>query len=108
MNLLFVCSMNKWRSPTAEAIFKNHHLYHAKSAGVCESARIKLTKKMIDWADLIFVMEKNHKQRLLKLYPSAYSNKEIIVLEIADDYQFMDPELIEIIKQSVVPYLNDL
>jgi len=61
---------------------------------------------MIAWADLIFVMEKNHKQRIIERYGASLENKEIIVLDIADDYQFMDPELIEIIKQSVSPYLD--
>ena len=106
MNLLFVCSMNKWRSPTAEAIFKNHPFYSVKSAGVSASARIRLSEKMISWADLIFVMEKNHKQRIKELYDASLNNIEIIVLDIADDYQFMDPELIEILKQSVSPYLE--
>jgi predicted protein tyrosine phosphatase len=98
--------MNKRRSPTAEAIFKNHSFYNVKSAGVSESARIRLSEKMINWADLIFVMEKNHKHRIKELYDTSLRNKEIIVLDIDDDYQFMDPELIEIIKQSVRPYLE--
>lgn len=98
--------MNKWRSPTAEAIFKDHNIYNAKSAGVSSSARIRLSEKMIAWADLIFVMEKNHKQRIKELYGDSLANKEIIVLDIDDDYQFMDPELIEIIKLSVRPYLE--
>jgi protein-tyrosine phosphatase len=98
--------MNKWRSPTAEAIFKNHLFYNVKSAGVSASARIRLSEKMIAWADLIFVMEQEHKQRIKEHYSASLKNKEIIVLDIADDYQFMDPELIEIIKQSVSPYLD--
>lgn len=106
MNLLFVCSMNKWRSPTAEAIFKDHSFYNARSAGVSASARIRLSEKMIAWADLIFVMEKNHKQRIKELFGDSRNNKEIIVLDIDDDYQFMDPELIEIIKLSVRSYLE--
>lgn len=98
--------MNKWRSPTAEAIFKNHHFYSARSAGVSESARIKLSEKLIAWADLIFVMEKEHKRRIMDRYGASLNNKEIIVLDIADDYQFMDPELIEVIKLSVRSYLE--
>ena len=108
MNLLFVCSMNKWRSPTAEAIFKNHDFYHAKSAGVSESARIRISEKLILWADQIFVMEKEHKRRIMDRFGASLHDKQIIVLDIADDYQFMDPELIEVIKLSVRPYLDQL
>jgi len=108
VNLLFVCSKNKWRSPTAEAIFKGHNFYHAKSAGVAESARIRLSENMVRWADLIFVMEHDHKQRIKELYDSSLINKEIIVLDIEDDYHFMDPDLIEQIKESVRPYLTKL
>src|SRR4051812_44286632 len=95
MNLLFICSRNQWRSPTAEAIFKKHPFHHAKSAGTEPSARIKVTAQMIQWADIVFAMEKRHKERLLENFPEAMAGKQIIVLEIAEEYQFMDEELIE-------------
>lgn len=106
MNLLFVCSKNQWRSLTAEAIYKNHANYTAKSAGTEPSARIKLMAKHIDWADLIFVMEKRHKQRIAEKFPEGIRNKQLIVLDIPDDYGYMDEELIESIKSSVSPYLD--
>ncbi|MEB0262567.1 MULTISPECIES: hypothetical protein [unclassified Mucilaginibacter] len=43
-NLLFICSKNQWRSPTAELLFKGHQLHNARSAGTRDKARIKLTK----------------------------------------------------------------
>jgi predicted protein tyrosine phosphatase len=100
--------MNKWRSPTAEAIFKNHHFYFAKSAGVSESSRVKLSGKLLNWADLIFVMEKKHKQKIQERYRDLVSDKEIVVLDIEDEYQFMDGALIEILKRSLTPYLKHL
>ncbi|GAB4036855.1 low molecular weight protein tyrosine phosphatase family protein [Spirosoma jeollabukense] len=105
MNLLFVYSRNQWRSPTAEAIYKNHPSHTAKSAGTEPSARIKLTVKLIDWADLIFVMEKRHKQRIADKLSDAIPSKQRVVLNIPDDYRYMDEELIESIKSSVSPYL---
>jgi predicted protein tyrosine phosphatase len=101
MNVLFVCSRNKWRSPTAEAIYKNHPGMNVRSAGTEPSARIKLTAKTIVWADIIFAMEKKHKQRMLEKFGSELENKEIIVLNIPDEYKFMDQELIEDIKAGV-------
>lgn len=108
MNILFVCSRNRWRSPTAEAIFKNSQVHIAKSAGIEPSARIKLTAKLIAWADIIFAMEKRHKQRMMENFASETEGKEIVVLNIPDEYQYMDEELVESIKLSVSPYLDDV
>lgn len=105
MNLLFVCSRNQWRSPTAEEIFKNSQEYQAKSAGTEPSARIKITEKLINWADIIFVMEKKHKDRINQRFASVVDEKELIVLDIPDEYQFMDEELVDLIKLSVSNYL---
>jgi len=58
MNILFVCSRNQWRSPTAEAVYKNHPTHDARSAGTSDTARIRVSMKLMDWADVVFVMEK--------------------------------------------------
>jgi len=105
-NLLFICSRNKWRSLTAETIFKNSSKLNVKSAGTENSARIVINSKMITWADMIFVMEKHHKEKLLLKFPNETENIEIIILEIPDNYKFMDPELIEEIKVSISGYLK--
>ncbi len=107
MNILFVCSRNKRRSLTAETIYKNSALYTVRSAGTEPSARIKLTAKLIDWADVIFVMEKNHKRRMSDNFHAALSEKIIVVLDIPDDFQYMDEELIEILETSVDSYFKN-
>ncbi len=106
MNLLFLCSRNQWRSPTAEANFKDHPGHHARSAGLSPQARVRVSEKLILWADIIFCMEKEHRNRLRERFPSALDGKEIVVLDIPDDYQFMEPELVEVLKASVSPYLE--
>jgi len=105
MNLLFVCSRNQWRSPTAEEIFKNSQEHQVKSAGTEPLARIKITEKLITWADIIFVMEKKHKDRIEQRFATVVNEKELIVLDIPDNYQFMDEELVDLIKLSVSTYL---
>lgn len=105
MNILFICSRNQWRSPTAEKIYKNINGLITKSAGTEPSARIKVSSKLIDWADKIFVMEKRHKQRLMENFRDDILSKEIIVLDIPDEYQYMDEELIDILKTSIDSYL---
>jgi protein-tyrosine phosphatase len=106
MNVLFICSRNKWRSLTAETIYKNYSKITVKSAGTEPSARIKISEKLVNWADIIFVMEKKHKQRLNEKFESACIDKEIIILDIADEYNYMNPELIELLKDSVDHYLE--
>jgi predicted protein tyrosine phosphatase len=108
LNILFVCSRNKWRSATAETIFKDNLNHIVKSGGTEPSAVVKVSAKTILWADTIFAMEKRHKQRLIEKFPEEIKNKKIVVLDIEDNYKYMDPELIEIIKKSVEPYLEDL
>ena len=107
MNILFVCSRNEWRSRTAETIFKNNQDCNVRSAGTEAAARIKVTANLISWADIIFAMEKKHKQRLMEKFAFAVSNKNIIILDIPDEYQYMDPELIESIITSVSVYINN-
>jgi protein-tyrosine phosphatase len=106
VNILFVCSRNQWRSPTAETIYKNRSDLNVKSAGTEPSARNKLTAKTIHWADLIFVMEKKHKQRMVEKFPFETQQKEIIILHIPDEYTYMDDELIEDIQTKVDVYIN--
>jgi predicted protein tyrosine phosphatase len=105
MNLLFVCSRNNWRSPTAESIYKGRQDLQVKSAGTEPSAKKRVTARDIIWADLIFVMEKKHRQRLLETFPNETENRKIIILDIEDEYTYMDQELIEMIKLSVDVYL---
>jgi protein-tyrosine phosphatase len=105
MNLLFICSRNNWRSPTAEAIYKNSQDHKVKSAGTEPSAKIRVSARDILWADIIFAMEKKHKQRLLDNFPNETKNKQLIILDIEDNYKYMDEELVEMIKLSVDSFL---
>jgi predicted protein tyrosine phosphatase len=104
-NLLFICSKNQWRSPTAELLFKNHATHSAKSAGTSDKARIKVNQKMIAWADFVFVMERKHRKILEQNFPLAIASKLIIVLDIEDNYEFNAPELIDILRISLQNYL---
>lgn len=94
-NLLFVCSRNKRRSLTAEMIWKNDERFAVKSCGTSPSSRIKVSEKLIRWADVILVMEKRHKEIILQQFQSHLYAKTIKVLGIPDDYELMDKNLIE-------------
>ncbi len=90
---------------TAETIYKNSLDLNVKSAGTENSARIKINSKLIIWAEIIFVMEKIHKEKLAERFPNEIINKRIVILEISDDYKYMDKELIEEIKTSVSGFM---
>ena len=106
LRVLFVCSRNQWRSPTAEAIYRNDPRVEVSSAGVSPSARHRVTEKMLDAADLVFVMEREHRQRLRSQFPEAVRRVRVEVLDVPDDFEFMDPELIALLKGKVEFLLN--
>ncbi len=101
IKILFVCSRNRRRSLTAETIFKGEPAWDISSAGTEESARIKVTAGQLGWADVIMVMEKRHKERLRQKYPEALAAKPCVCLFIADDYEFMDANLIEVLREKM-------
>lgn len=108
--LLFVCSRNKFRSLTAERIFSGLAGYQVRSVGTQPEARIVVTPGHLGWADIIFVMEKSHLNRLRLKFPEELAEKTVVVLHIPDAYAFMQPELVEelIAKVSTHITLPDL
>lgn len=104
MHVLFLCSKNKLRSPTAECIFADHPALETDSAGLNRDAEIRLSGEQLEWADLIFVMEQSHRIKLTQNYRSFLRNKRIIVLGIPDNYQFMDPKLVALLRRKCSPF----
>jgi len=105
MNILFICSKNKWRSLTAETIYGNSQEHVVRSAGTSPSARVKVNQNMVAWADIVFCMEDKHKEILMKKFPVATRSLQIEVLDIPDEFKYMDEELIEDIEMAVGEYL---
>ncbi len=103
--LLFVCSQNKLRSPTAEAIFADHPGIEVDSAGLNNDAEVPLSEDQLQWADVILVMENAHRSRLNKKFKHALAGKRVAVLNIPDEYDYMDDELVRILRQRCQSYL---
>ena len=106
LKVLFICSRNRWRSLTAENIFDGANGIEARSAGTEPGARIRVTSGHLLWADIIFVMEKKHLRRVQEKFAEAVADKKVVCLNIADDYEFMQPELVDLLQASVAPHLN--
>lgn len=99
--LLFVCSMNQWRSPTAESLFRDVPGFAARSAGTHDGARVRVTAGLIGWADAIFTMERKHSEMLRERFRAELIGKDLVCLDIPDSYHFMDSELIDLLKASL-------
>jgi predicted protein tyrosine phosphatase len=99
--ILFVCTVNRMRSATAHRIYENDDRFEVKSAGTDETANTSLSLDILNWADCIIVMEKYHRNFIRERFPEIYMNKKIICLYIPDVYNYMQTELISILKDKV-------
>jgi predicted protein tyrosine phosphatase len=106
MNVLFICSRNQWRSPTAEKVWRHLPRVNVRSAGTSSRAKRSVSATDVQWADVIFVMESKHKQRLQTEFRQLLKNKQVEVLDIPDDYEYMDPELIAIFEALAADFLH--
>ncbi len=102
--ILFLCSQNKLRSPTAETIFSETPGIEVDSAGLNNGAVVLLSDEQIEWADVILVMEKIHRDRLTRKFGHCLAGKRIAVLNIPDDYEYMDEDLIPLLRSRCQPY----
>lgn len=103
---LFICSVNRLRSPTAEQVFASWPGIETDSAGLSNGATVELSTEQVDWADIIFVMEKAHRNKLSKRFKRHLGGKRVICLDIPDDYEFMDPALIRLLETKAGPFLK--
>jgi predicted protein tyrosine phosphatase len=101
LNILFVCTINRMRSATAHVVFGNDPRFMVQSAGTDAAAATVLTVEHLDWADVIVVMEKHHRNTIRSRYPKHYETKKIVCLYIPDEFDYMQPELIYLLKTRV-------
>jgi len=104
-NVLFVCSQNRLRSPTAEQVFASHPAINVASAGTNNDAEVPVSRELVEWADIIFVMERSHRNKLQKRFYADLKRARVICLGIPDEYEFMDEELIRLLKAKVPRFL---
>jgi predicted protein tyrosine phosphatase len=105
-NVLFICSRNQWRSPTAEQVWRPDARLSVRSAGTSAQARRRISADDIAWADVILVMEEKHQSKLRAEFGRALEHTPIHVLDIPDEYRYMDPELVEELERSVAAVLG--
>ena len=104
--LLFVCSVNKLRSRTAEEIFRGIQGFHVRSRGTEANARVRIAAGDLGWADIVFVMEPRHRERIRQKLRRELEGKRIVCLHIPDEYDYMDPALVELLKERLRPHIT--
>jgi len=106
MKVLFVCSRNRLRSPTAEVVFSDPPDIETASAGTSPDAETVVSADLVEWADIIFAMEAVHKRRLNERFSPLLKTRKVVVLGIPDNYEYMDETLIVVLRQKVTPHLK--
>ena len=105
--ILFISSQNRLRSPTAEQLYSETRGFEVASAGLNNDATVTVTPELLGWADRIFVMEKAHRSRLSRKFRENLQGKYVTCLNIADDFEFMEPALLSILEQRLTPFLGE-
>lgn len=103
--LLFVCSRNRLRSPTAEQAFAGWPGVETASAGLDHDAEVPLTPELLAWADAVYVMEPAHRTRLSRRFREHLDGKRVVCLDVPDRYAYMAPELVELLRRRMAPHL---
>lgn len=104
MRILFVCSRNRLRSPTAERVFADRA--ETDSAGLASDADVRLEPDQARWAELVVVMEKKHRALLTRRFSRELSGTRVVCLDVPDRYEYMQPELVELLERKMARFLN--
>lgn len=99
--VLFVCGKARMRSPTAAQIVAGWTGIEADYAGLSRDADEPVSADQVEWADLICVMERRQKKRLGDLFGSQLRDKRVVVLGVPDDFDFMEPALIDLLQPKL-------
>jgi predicted protein tyrosine phosphatase len=87
-------------------VFSTYPNIEVDSAGTNNDAINPLSGELVQWADIIFVMEKTHRNKIQKRYRAQIGGKRLICLDIPDDFDFMDPILVKLLQARVPRYLQ--
>lgn len=101
LRVLFVCSRNRRRSPTAEAVVADWPGVEALSAGTAPDAEAPVSADLVAWADVVVAFETRHRRRLAAAFGPLLRDRRVLVLAIPDDYAPMDPALVQMLRQRL-------
>jgi predicted protein tyrosine phosphatase len=103
---LFVCRYNQRRSATAERVFAKDPSLDVRSAGTSDEAMVRINERMLEWADIIFVMDDGQLRAVTRMFPGHPGLDRMVCLDIEDRYHFLDPELVSLLMERTRPHLD--
>lgn len=103
--VLFICRLNRFRSATAERIFSKRADLDVRSAGTATDARVRVNHRMLEWADVIFTMDPSQLESMRRMFPLHPALKRVICLNIPDEFVFLQPSLVELLRERVAAHL---
>jgi predicted protein tyrosine phosphatase len=106
MRVLFVCRQNRKRSATAERVFAKDPGLDVRSAGTADDALVRINRRMLDWADIVFTMDDEQRRDLSRMFPGHPALDKLVCLDIRDQYEFLDPELVGLLRQRTAAHLG--
>jgi predicted protein tyrosine phosphatase len=106
MKILFVCTQNACRSPTAEWLYAENPEHQVASAGVAPDAEIPLDRDMLLWADRTFVFKMRQRSRIRRFAPDLYGRLTIECLFIPDELTYKDEALIGMLSAAQSRHLG--
>ena len=75
------------------------------SAGINRDADNPVTPELLQWADLIMVMERVHRSKLSAKFRAQLAGKRVVCLEIPDNFDYMEPARVELLNARVPRHL---
>ena len=105
---LFICEYNQRRSATAERVFAKDPALDVRSAGTSVEALVRVNQRMLEWADVVFVMDQRQCAALAGMFPGHPAMDRVVCLDIRDDYHFLDPKLVSLLRDRTQPHLERL
>lgn len=108
LKVLFVCHYNRHRSATAERVFCKRTDLDVRSAGTSPDALVRVNGLMLDWADVVFVMEPDQREWIEATFPGHAALARIVCLDIPDEFTFLDPRLVALLTARVSPHVARL
>ena len=108
LRALFICHFNRKRSATAERVFGKDPTLEVLSAGTSEDALVRVNQRMLEWADIVFVMDGDQVRDLQQMFPGHPAVDQLVCLEIRDVYHFLDPQLVTLLQERTQPHFERL
>lgn len=87
-------------------MFSKYEGVNAIGAGTNADAETTVSGDLIEWTDVVFVMEKSHRNKVSKKFKELLKGKKLVCLDIPDNYDRMDPVLIRLLKNKVAKHVR--